>query len=244
MVNSAESSNLTTNSSSSWESHASSASGGGGFSLGFMAFGGTHSASSTSSSFQDSTGVTFHNVFSNSASSLTIRLEYALCTIIRPWLVSDLFYMKNWFFKNNRKHTISDGTIDGGIGTDKMLPMIPQQVLVVKNVSISSASWGSDGQVLSRFYGSNAMSAEQDTSSTAGMGGVCLGFINFGGRGSASSADASGQSSSFTSQSSFRHFGAHFDGQTLSIKGAQIVGFLSDLVQASAPEDDPSLGNG
>jgi len=244
MVRSAESSNLTTASSSSWESHASSASGGGGFSLGFMAFGGSHSQSSASSSFQDTSEATFHNVFSNSATGLSISMQYAMCTILRPWLVSDLFYMKNWFLVNNRKNTISDGTIDGGVGTDKLLPMIPQQFLVIKNVSISAVSWGSDSEVLSRFYGSNAISAETDTSSTSGMGGVCLGFVNFGGRGSADSFDASSQSNSFSSQSATRQFGATFDGQTLSIRGAQIVGFLSDIVQASPPEDDPQLGGG
>jgi hypothetical protein len=119
--------------------------------------------------------------------------------------------------------------------------MIPQQFLVIKNVSIHSSSWGSDGEVMSRFYGESASSSESDTSSTAGMGGVCLGFINFGGRGSSSSFDASSQSSSFTAQSTQKQFGATFDGQTLSIRGGQIVGFLSDIVQASPSEDDPQL---
>lgn len=238
MVRSAESTNVSSNSQSSWESHASSASGGGGISLGFLAFGASHSVADSGSSFQDSSSATFHNVFSNSATNLTIKLKYAMCSISRPWLVSDLFYMKNWFLVGNAKNSISDGTIEGGVGTDKMLPMIPQQFLVIKDVSIHSSSWGSDSEVLSRFYGESATSAEQDSSSTAGMGGVCLGFINFGGRGSSSSFNASGQSHSFSTQSTQRQFGSTFDGQTLSIRGAQIIGFLSDIVQASPPEDD------
>jgi hypothetical protein len=242
-INSSQSSNLTTSSSASWATHASSASGGGAISLGFLAFGGEHSETNTSNSFQDTSETNFHSVFSDSATGLNISLQYALCSIFRPWLISDIFYMKNWFLSQNKKHAISDGTIDGGVGTDKLLPMIPQQFLVIKNVSISAQSWGSDGEVLSRFYGESASSAQTDTSSTAGMGGVCLGFINFGGRGRASSFDASGQANSFTSQSSSSQFGANFDGQTLSIRGAQIVGFLSDIVNASPPEDDPSMVN-
>ncbi|MBP1204571.1 hypothetical protein JOD97_002613 [Duganella sp. 1411] len=74
----------------------SKASGGGGFSLGFMAFGGAHSTSSSSAGWQDSAASTLHRVFGNTAKNLSIDLEFILCTIQRPWLTSDLFAMQGW----------------------------------------------------------------------------------------------------------------------------------------------------
>ncbi|TFW16737.1 hypothetical protein [Duganella callida] len=125
----------TSASQSAWQRHASSASGGGGFSLGFMAFGGSHSTTSTSAGWQDSTASTFHNIFGNTATNLSIDLEFMLCTIQRPWLTSDLFAMQGWRAVGIKANGISDGTIDGQVDSqDKLIPMIPQQFLVVRNV--------------------------------------------------------------------------------------------------------------
>ena len=238
------SSNAVNSSASRWQSHAQSTNGGGAVSFGFLAFGGTHSNSSANSSFQNSSSATFSSAFQNTAKNLHIELEYGLCTIVRPWLVSDIFFLKNWFLKGAKKNSASDGTIDGQANSmEKTLPMIPQQFLVVRNVKITSTDWGADGQVLSSFYGQNAGDAQSSSSSTSGAAGVCLGFINFGGRASHSEQDSSGGNSSFASQSVNSHFGATFDGQTLQIPGAQIVAFLSDIVPASPELDDPELTN-
>ena len=124
-----------------------------------------------------------------------------------------------------------DGTIDGQVDSqDKLLPMIPQQFLVVRNVKISTTDWGADGAVLSSNYGSGQGSTHSDSSSTSGSGGVSLGFISFGGTASHSEENASGQGSSFQARSADSYFGTTFDGQTLHIPGAQIVAFLSDIV--------------
>src|SRR5207249_2500128 len=118
------------------------------------AFGATHSSASASSSFQDTSSATFSNIFSNHAKGLHIELEFGMCTINRPWLVSDLFFLKNWFCAGVKKNSISDGTIDGQAdSSEKTLPMIPQQFLVIRNVSISATEWGSDSEILSQFYG-------------------------------------------------------------------------------------------
>jgi hypothetical protein len=67
----------------SWQQHAASSSGGGVVSFGFAAFGGSHSEGSTSSSFQDSSGATFSNVFRDTAKGLQIELEYGMCNIAK-----------------------------------------------------------------------------------------------------------------------------------------------------------------
>ena len=72
----------------------------------------------------------------------------------RPFLMSDLFYMKNWYLVGEKKNAVSDGTIDGQAGGEaSLLPMLPMQFLVVRNVKISSTDWGSDGQTMSQMFG-------------------------------------------------------------------------------------------
>lgn len=236
--------NAVASSAQSWARHAESSGGGGVAVLGFMAFGGEHSSSSTNDSFQNSSHAQFRSVFSNSARNLHIELEFGLCTILRPWLVSDIFFLRNWVLVGAKKHSVSDGSIDGQADSmEKTLPLIPQQFLVVRNVVISATEWGSDGDLLREFYGSSQGSTTTETSATSGAAGVSLGFINFGGRASHSEASASGQSSAFAAQSSTDRFGATFDGQSLRIPGAQVVAFLSDIVPACPDRDDPHLNS-
>ena len=234
--------NATSASQSSWLHHAESTGGGGGVLLGFAAFGGSHSSGSVDNSWQNSSNMHFESKFHNTSHDLRIELEFGLCSIVRPWLISDLFYMKDWYMKGAKKNSISDGTIDGQVDSqEKLLPMIPQQFLVVRNVKISTSDWGADGDLLSAYYGSAQGSDHSDDSSTAGSGGVCLGFISFGGSASHSDENASGQSSSFQSRSADSYFGTTFDGETLHIPGAQIVAFLSDICPATPDLDDPTL---
>ena len=226
----------------SWERHAKSRAGSAGISLGFIAVGGTGSSSSAGTSWQNSNESHFESNFQNSAKNMTITLEYGLCTIVRPWLISDLFYLKNWYLVGTRKNAVSDGTIDGQADSqDKLLPMIPQQFLVVRNVSITATEWGADGETLQNTYGSGQGSENFSSSGGGVAGGVALGFLNFGGGGKTSSSSSSGQSSGWQARDSSSNFGATFDGQTLSIRGTQIVGFLSDIVPAGPDKDDPTL---
>jgi hypothetical protein len=237
------SSSASSSSANSWQRHAESTGGSGGVMLGFAAFGGSHGSSSSSSSFQDTNSSSFQSQFKNTAKGLHIELEFGLCKIERPWLVSDVFYVKDWYSVGNKKNSISDGTIDGQADSmEKLLPMIPQQFLVVRNVTITASEWGSDGEMLENHYGTSSGSAQARASSTAGSGGVCLGFVSFGGSASHSSSDASGQSSSFNARSGSSHFGTTWNNQTLKIPGAQIVAFLSSIVPACPGMDDPELG--
>ena len=226
----------------SWMTNSKHDSGGGGVMLGFAAFGGEGGHSSTDSQWQGSHTYTATSAFKNTAKNLNISLEYALCTIIRPWLVSDLFYLQNWYSVGNKKNAISDGTIANQVQTSNpLLPMIPQQFLVVRNVKISTSQWGSDGDTLRNAYGGDQGSSSSSTTSVSASGGVSLGFITFGGHGAHEDTHAQGQGSAWSGRSATNNFGTTFDGETLNIPGAQIIAFLSDIVPPSPPLDDPGL---
>jgi hypothetical protein len=210
--------------------------------LGFAAFGGSHSEAKASSQWQGSNHGEFQSSFKNTAKNLNISLEYALCTFIRPGIVSDLFYMKNWYLVNNKKNAISDGTIAGQVETDKpLLPMIPEQMLVIRNVKISTTEWGSDGEILNSYYGQSSGDQQSSSSHTAGTGGVSLGFVSFGGSAGHDESHSSQQSQWGSTKTGSDHFGTTFDGETLCIPGAQIIAFLCDIVPACPPLDDPGL---
>lgn len=226
----------------SWFTKSSSTGGGGGVSLGFINLGGSGGSSSSSSGSQGSSGSTSSQVFGSDAKNLTISLEYALCTIERPWVSSDLFYTDGWYLVGGKKNCISTGNAADQVANAKqILPMIPEQMLVVRNVSISTKQWGSAGAVLKAAYGSSQSSSSSGSSNVAGSAGVSLGFISFGGSASHSSSHSEGQGSSFSSKDGSSYFGTTFDGETLNIPGAQVVAFLSDIVPACPPIDDPQL---
>ena len=68
---------------------------------------------------------------------MTIELEYGLCTVERPWLIGDLFYLRNWYLVDHEKHAISTGDIEGQkLDQDKLLPMIPRQFLFARSETI------------------------------------------------------------------------------------------------------------
>jgi len=237
-----DASNQTMGGQQSSRSDASSTGGSAGVMLGFAAFGGSHSQAKASSQWQGSNHGEFQSTFKNTAKNLNISLEYALCTFIRPGIVSDLFYMKNWYLVNNKKNAISDGTIAGQVETDKpLLPMIPQQMLVIRNVKISTTEWGSDGEMLKSYYGQSSGDQQSSSSHTAGSGGVSLGFVSFGGSAGHDESHSSQQSQWGSTKSGSDHFGTTFDGETLNIPGAQIIAFLCDIVPATPPLDDPGL---
>ena len=222
----------------------SSSGGGGGFSIfGFGGYGGSSSSSTSwSNSYRSQSGTDYQ--FHNDAKNLSITISYALCTINRPWLLGDLFYLRNWYLVGNPKNAISDGTIAGQVKDDKaLMPMIPVQFLVIRNVKIraTEADWGRDGQTLRRMQSDSQ--SQSSSSSSAGGGGFSLGFISIGGGGSHSEGHTSSSFGNSQSASGNSNYGWSFDGSTLEIKGAQIVAWLSQIVPATAPVSDPGLGS-
>jgi hypothetical protein len=233
----------------SWLTKNSSTGGSGGVALGFAMIGGSGGSSSSHSGSQSSSSGQSSAAQMNTAKNLTISLWYALVQIQRPWLVSDLFYMDQWYLKGYQKGHISTGDIAGQAGKvdaqgkpTHMLMTIPQQMLLVKDVKISTSEWGSMAQTLKSQYGTSESSSDSQSSSESGGGGVSLGFISFGGSASHAESQSSGQGKSFTASNGSSYMGTTFNGETLEIPGAQIIAWLSDVVPYSPPLDDPEFG--
>ena len=188
------------NSGSGWwnnfQSHSSSSSGGGAIGFGFFVAG-AEGGSASSDTLAASQNWSWSNgAFHNDASNLTIDLEYGLVTIDRPWLVSDLFYLQNWYLTGYKKNAISDGTINGQVGDkDKLLPMLPKQFLVIRNMKISAEDWGSDSHFLQSTYNSAKSQGHTSSGHVSGGGGFSLGFINVGGTASHGWSDSSASAS-------------------------------------------------
>ena len=142
----------------------------------------------------------------------------------------------------NPKNAISDGTIAGQVKDDKaLMPMIPVQFLAIRNVKIhaTAADWGGDGQTLRRMQSDSQ--SQSSSSSAGGGGGFSLGFVSIGGGGSHSEGHTSSSFGNRQSEGANSNYGWSFDGETLEIKGTQIVAFLSQIVPATAPVSDPGL---
>lgn len=219
-------------------SSSTSVSGGGSF-MGFGASGGYHTADAHESD-DAKTDQRLSSFFHNTAKNLEISLEYGIVEVNRPWLMSDLFYMKNWYLVGEKKNAISNGSIDGQ--DDTLLPMLPMQFLVVRNMKISSDDWGSDGQTMQQLFGDEG--GAWDSSSSGFTAGASYGFGPFSVNANVSHDQAKEGVSRYGKNTSTERqdFEGHFDGQTLEIKGAQIVAWLSTIVPACAPLDDPGLG--
>ncbi len=191
----------------------------------------------------DASGYVFNQHIKDQFTDLEISLEWALVTIYRPWLISDLFYMNNWYIQGEPANAVSDGKVQTQLrSSGPLLPMIPQQMLVVRNVQISSSNWGDSANTLNTLYGSDSGSTAASQSSAGGSASV--GFGPFGGGGAnvqSSNNKAGGQSASWTAGNALSNTGTTFDGTTLAINGAQIIAFLSNIVPPSPGIPDPAL---
>lgn len=223
---------------SQYASHASSTTGGGSVGWGFWsasAEGGSSDASGSSSAG----GWSWSNgAFKNDSKDLSISLQYGVVDIDRPWFTSDLFRMKGWTILGGKAKCISDGTVEGQIkDADKMLPLVPTQLLVIRNVKITARDWGSDRQVFSNAQAQARSQSSASGSYVSGGGGFSLGFISVGGHAGHSSYDAQGSASGSSDYSTSDTYGWRFQNETLEIRGAQIIGWLSEVVPACPLED-------
>ena len=220
----------------------SSTSGSGGFRLGFIKLGGGGGGSSSSGSSSSGSSGSTQSQFNNTATNLTIKIQYGLCDIHRDWLMSDLFYTKGWYLKDQKKNAISNGTIDGQVGvTEALMPMLPTQFLVVRKVSIQSKTWGSDGQALSQSYQNARSQNSSSNTNVNGGGGFSFGPFAIGGRASHSRSEFNSSSSGESGEASSSSSHWFWDGETLEVKGAQIVAYISAIVPDGPKVDDPAL---
>lgn len=222
-------------------SSSTSVSGGGSY-FGIGASAGYHRADARASDSSEH-GAKLETFFKNDAKNVSIEFEYGIVDIVRPWLMGDLFYLKNWYLVGNKKHAVSDGTIEGQAeNQDNLIPMVPMQMLVVRNVTIKAEHWGSDGKTLKELFGNSggAWSKTQSGWNTSAN----VGFGPFSAKANVSREQAREGANRYGNVDSTerKDHEAEFDGSTLKIKGAQIIAFLSTIVPACPLMDDPGLG--
>jgi hypothetical protein len=228
-----------------WRGESQSSSGEAGVGIFGFGFNGDYSEAKSNSSRESTNVSTDGTRFNNDAKNLSVSLQYGLCSIARPWLLTDLFHLKNWHIVNGKAGCISSGKIDDQIGAeDPLLPLIPTHFLIIRNVRISAEHWNSDGQVLSQWNSKFTADAEQHQSTVGGgvevpvFGPLSLDF--------GASHSESGYSGSYRDEAGHDYsndYKAHFDGTTLEIRGAQIVAWLSEVVPHCPPLDDPNLNH-
>jgi hypothetical protein len=221
-----------------WRGDSSQSSGSVGIGVFGFGFCGSHSESSSSSSSNFSQRSSAGDTFTDDATNLSIDLEYGLVQIVRPWLSTDLFHMRNWKLRDGQAKSISDGTINGQVGDEtKLLPLVPTHFLCVRNVRIFTSHWGSVRTTLENAWARQQSSASSEASSTSGGVDIPVlgGFLSLSGSASHSESSHQGQFTDEGGHTYSNDYGARFDGETLEIRGAQIVAWLSEVVPAAPP---------
>ena len=218
-----------------YNGHASSTGGSAGGVLFGVAFGGgaSHSEDDHHSGSHSSGEQNFS--FGNTMSNCTIKLEYGLCTIYRPWLLRELFTIDGWYLPGEKDKVVSDGTIGGQKGGDDkhLLPMIPTRFLVLRNISIEANGWGRAGTEMSKY----CTDAQHDDGSSSTNVRGAVGFMGFGGSVSHQSADWSGDDAQSASAAGSWFFSGDDKHGVLTINGCQIVGYIGEIVPASPKID-------
>jgi hypothetical protein len=247
----ASSSDSANNMANGWYNGHSSTTGGGG---GGMVFGitfGVDASHTDANQAQGSSGSgATASSFSDQMSDVTISYEFGMCTIYRPYMLSELFIIDGWYLPKEPKNSVSDGTVGGTVSGQQhdqqhpddpethLLPMVTTQFLVVRNVSITASGWGDAGDAMSNWCAQQQSSSQSSSNSVSGG----VGFLCFGGYASDTNADWSGQdSSSFASARSWNYSGNSQQG-TLKINGCQIVGWVGEILPASPRVDGTNTG--
>lgn len=149
---------------------------------------------------------------------LKISFKYALIRVNRPWLDTLLLNMGNWFMVGDYpKGTISKGTFDQLMqdNNSAWLPIIPTEILVIKDLEISTTSIHDHYDMLHK---------ETSGGGSFGYGIFCLG-VQAGGN----------YSHSMTSEITTNEDNS----ESLKVSGVQILGWLSELVPMSPKLDAP-----
>jgi hypothetical protein len=146
---------------------------------------------------------------------LEMKFSYTILDVNRPWLDTLLFDLGNWFLVGDfPKGSISNGKMDQVFpetNARAWLPIIPKKIIVLKNL------WIKTNHIHDHF--------DSLTKEVGGGGSVGIGPFNLSG--------------SYSSSKTNTTFTAEKEGEGLSVKGVQIMGWISNLVQFSPKIDAP-----
>ena len=146
---------------------------------------------------------------------LEMKFKYALVDINRPWLDTVLFDLGNWFLVGDYpKGSISNGQMNQVFPENRAgawLPAIPNQIIVIKDLYIKTSK-------IHETY-------DMEMSKISGGGSLGIGPFCLGGNYAHSKTNTRAT--------------AEKEGEGLRVKGIQIIGWISHLVQMSPKIDAP-----
>jgi hypothetical protein len=148
--------------------------------------------------------------------NMEIAFKYCTVDIKRPWLDTSLLNLKNWFLMGDyKKACISNGTMGQELPQNAIeptfLPSIVTSLILIKDLSIKWDNWKADWD-----------SHSETTSASASVG-----WGPFAVHGSYSHHDQQ------------RNFSADSEGESLTVPGIQLIGYVS-TINPSAPAVDSS----
>lgn len=221
-----------------WHADASQSSGSAGVGIFGFGFSGGYSESESNYSHDYSQNSTNGETISDDATELTVEMEYGLVQIVRPWLLTDIFHLKDWKMPGKEAGFVSDGTISGQVGNpDKFLPLVPTHFLCIRNVRIHASNWGSVRNTLENVWGRQRGTSGYDASSWSGGVNIpVFGIFNVSASASHSESSSDSEFTDTSGRTYSNDYGARFEGEWLEIKGTQIVAWLSEVVPLAPPQ--------
>jgi hypothetical protein len=156
-----------------------------------------------------------HQEFHGSFNSSEFGLSFEICQvpIARPWFKPSFMVSKCWRFDPTIPDLKGDMVSDGGSPAKGLMPAYPTTAVFIRKLKLT----------IGHSNGFNDFVANQSKTSTGGGGTVCLGPFNFGGAASVSSSKSDSRSD----------YGYHWDGQTMTVPGMQLVGFKCHVLPKS-----------
>ncbi len=222
---------------SNWYSGQSSSTGAGGFGMIFgVTFGAEGGTSSSSGQSGAAGGGSQHYAFSEQMSDVNIKFEFGMCDIKRPWMLAELFQVDGWYIPGEKAGSVSDGSLSDQVKDSvHLLPMIPTQFLVVRNVKITALGWGEAGDRMAQY---SRQQQSQGSSSSSNVSGA-VGFLGIGAEASHQQSNYSGSNVYASANSASWSFKGSSAYGELDIPGAQIVGFVGEILPKSPRVDTP-----
>jgi hypothetical protein len=196
-----------------------------------------------SNAFADHNGRSSWSHFQDKSRSAKVTCEFFLATIQRPWFLGDLFNIEGWYMVNQKKNSISDGTITGQLDNKaKLLPMVPKAFLIVRNVTIEADDWGEAGNAFDRAQANASGSAQSSSNSF----GISAHYLCYSGSVQHSDQQASGAFGTDANAQSGWSFQRRGNGGTLKLMGSCIAGWVGEIQPAAplmdAPASSPAAG--
>ena len=138
-------------------------------------------------------------------SDLQISFRFCRVAVRRPWLMLSVLKLRGWHFAGQPAGSFSTGQVDNNPGS---FPLLPTAFIAIRDLQISGA-WGKSDRSIAEL-------AAAGTGNTVAFGPFAL-------------------SGKYGTDQAGSIYNAKFDGQTLTVKGLQILGWINQVVPLSPP---------